>query len=402
MTDVIPGPLHEMTLELEGARIDRDAALRALDGAWGEPRPGPGADSPLAGLASLLLGSRDDRFGPTPGTADVREVQGHVEHWVHRGAPVPILVMWGGLKHYVRDEDQGVDLAELFALRHLRRLSDAARATYPPGLRIMVCLEDFGVWYEDARGYGRGVQAAVELAIARYLGEFESLLLALCGASVQPLRFRDLVEPGTPLDACERQADRNLALLHEYWAESDGRSGAEAAALPSHRALVDVGWAGHIPPEMRAHYLGRLGALYPRASHAERVDRILRYFAIVLLYQQLRVFARTGGPWLKASMYKPAPGIPEGRVVGRLHLRTLPRSVTTKVIPPWTAKGCLAMDASGTLRPALESFRLAAARGTRFVCGRLTIRGAGRSVEIRSDVALPATVAGGRPLALRV
>jgi len=216
------------------------------------------------------------------------------------------------------------------------------------------------------------------------------------------LRFRDLVEPTTPLEGCERQADRNLSLLHAYWAESEAQPGAAATTLPSHRALVDAGWAGHIPPEMRAHYLGRLTALYPQASHEERVDRLLRYFAMVLLYQQLRVFRHADGPILKASMYKPAPGIPEGRVVGRLHLRTLPRSVTRRVMPPWTAKGCLAMDADGALRPALESFRLAAARGARFVPGRLTVHGGGRRVEIRADVALPAPVAGGNPLALRV
>ena len=60
------------------------------------------------------------------------------------------------------------------------------------------------------------------------------------------------------------------------------------------------------------------------------------------------------------------------------------------------------MDVDGALRPALESFRLAAARGTRFVPGRLTVHGSsGRAVAIRADVALPATVPGGSPLALR-
>ena len=239
------------------------------------------------------------------------------------------------------------------------------------------------------------MRASVERAIAGYLGEFEALLRAFCGRVVHPLRFRDLVEPTTPLEACERQADRNLALLHGYWAESEGRSDAEAATLPSHRALVDAGWAGHIPPEMRAHYLGGSprSILTPRTRDEWTGScDTSRWCSSTSSCASSRT---RGGPWLKASMYKPAPGIPESRIVGRLHLRTLPRSVTTKVMPPWTAKGCLGMDADGALRPALESFRLAAARGARFVPGRLTVHGGGRAVGIRSDVALPATVPGG-------
>jgi hypothetical protein len=122
---------------------------------------------------------------------------------------------------------------------------------------------------------------------------------------------------------------------------------------------------------------------------------------MVLLYQQLRVFGFAGGPMLKASMYKPAPGIPQGRVVGRLHVRTLPRSVTTQVMPPWTAWGCLRVAPDGAVRPGIESFRLAATRGARFVPGQVRVHGEGGTVDVRAALALPADRPGGRPLALK-
>jgi hypothetical protein len=357
--------------------------------------------SPVEAMTALLVGKPDDRFGPRMGPEDRALVRRNVSYWIEAGQPVHLLVMWGGLKHYVTDEDQGIDLAEFFAVQQFQRLIRQARKIYPPGVVVLFCLEDFGVWYEDACGYGLPMRQSVEQSIERYLREFEALLRAAGADWARPLRFQDLV--GRPFDrpAYVHQADRNLDLLGAYWAESGHCGEKDAADLDSYRALAAAGWSGQILPEMREHYLKRLTRLYPDATLSERVDRLLRYFAMVLLYQQLRVFSGIGGPLIKLSMYKPAPGLPVERVAGRIHLRCLPRRLTSHVMPPWTCKGCFRINRDGTVAVALQSFPLAWRERLRFDKGWL--RGAlGRDgVRVRADVLLPDTIEGGSPLTLK-
>ena len=328
-------------------------------------------------------------------------VRTHVSYWVEVGQPVHLLVMWGGLKHYVADEDQGIDLAEFYAVQQFERLVRQVGEVYRPGVVVLFCLEDFGVWYEDACGYGLPMRRSIERSIETYLEEFEALLRAVGADWGRPLRFQDLV--GRPFDrpAYVHQADRNLDLLRAYWAESDHCSEEDAANLDSYRMLAAVGWSGQIPAEMREHYLKRLAKLYPDASPDERVDRLLRYFTMVLLYQQLRVFSGIGGPLIKISMYKPAPGLPGDRVTGRIHLRCLPRRLTSQVMPPWTCKGCFRLNRDSTVAVALKSFPLAWQEQQRFDRGWLWGTRGGDRVRIRADILLPDTIEGGSPLTLK-
>lgn len=411
----MPDPLasERWRWEVETARPlgpDPEAFLRALDEAARTPQPSlePArcpevntGDGPVNGMTALLIGNSDDRFGPRMSPEDRALVRTHVAYWVEAGKPVHLLVMWGGLKHYVTDEDQGIDLAEFFAVQQFDRLVRHAREIYQPGIVILVCLEDFGVWYEDACGYGLPMRQSVEESIERYLGEFEALLRAVGADWAKPLRFQDLV--GRPFDrpTYVHQADRNLDLLRAYWAESSHFSEKDTADLESYRMLAAAGWSGEIPPEMREHYLKRLEKLYPNAAPGERVDRLLRYFAMVLLYQQLRVFSGTGGPLIKVSMYKPAPGLPWERVTGRIHLRCLPRRLTSQVMPPWTCKGCFRLSREGTVAVALKSFPLAWQERLRFDRGWLSgTRGRDR-VRVRADVLLPDTMEGGSLVTLK-
>ena len=405
-------PLEGWTWQIETARplgADLGAFLDVLGVARG-PRPSRetarGAEvqtegGPVDAMTALLVGGSDDRFGAPMSPEDRALVRAHVSYWIEAGQPVHLLVMWGGLKHYVNDEDQGIDLAEFFAVQQFERLVRHARQIYQPGVVVLFCLEDFGVWYEDACGYGLPVRQSVERSIERYLGEFEALLRAIGADWAKPLRFEDLV--GRPFDrpAYVHQADLNLDLLRAFWAESGHCSGEDAANLDSYRVLAAAGWSGQIPSEMREHYVKRLTKLYPDASPDERVDRLLRYFAMVLLYQQLRVFSGMGGPLIKISMYKPAPGLPGERVTGRIHLRCLPRRLTSQVMPPWTCKGCFRLNQDGTVVVALKSFPLAWQERLRFERGWLLGSLGHNRIRVRADVLLPDTIEGGSPLTLK-
>jgi hypothetical protein len=352
-------------------------------------------------LTALLVGTPDDRFGPPMGPEDRALVRNNVSYWMAAGQPVHLLVMWGGLKHYVTDEDQGIDLAEFFAVQQFRQLVSRAEEIYPPGVVILFFLEDFGVWYEDAAAFKEAERQSVENGIEKYLGEFETLLRIAGPTWARPLRFQDVVDGPFDRSVYVRLADRNLDLVRAYWTESGACRAEDLAALESHRALAAAGWSGHILPEMRAHYLTRLTRLYPEASTQERTDRLLRYFTMVLLYQQLRIFSRTRGPLLKVSMYKPAPGIPEGRTTGRIHMRCLPRQLTSTVMPPWTCKGCFRIRRDGTVSVAMQSYPLAWQERLRFVRGWLRDRHRHDGLQIRADALLPDTIEGGFPVSLK-
>jgi len=94
----------------------------------------------------------------------------------------------------------------------MSRLARTLGEIYPPGLRILVYLEDFGVWYEDACGYGLPMRSSVERNIETCIGEFAALLRAVSPGSTRALRLRDLI--GVSFDAREYEwrADRNRVL----------------------------------------------------------------------------------------------------------------------------------------------------------------------------------------------
>lgn len=347
-------------------------------------------------IADLILGTRENRFGPRPKDPDREIIRHRVRRWVESGEPVRMFVMWGGIKHYIPDEEQGIDLAELFVAQQFIRLHEAISSLYAPGLRVRFYLEDFGVLYEDAGGRSDEAQRRVADTIEAYLAPLETLVEILAPGWGEPVRVGGLLRRADDPDWAVRQADRNLALLHDYWRESEVAPEGTAERLASYRALEEMGWSGTIPPPMRRHYLERLTCLYPDASWEEKVDRLLRYFAVVLLYTQTGVIRNRESDSIKVSLFKPAPGIPSERVRGRIHLRALPRSICHEAMPAWTCKGCLALSPEGRVTPATVSFRVCHRDFRRFSEGRITLRDGGRSVALRSDILLPDSMPGGR------
>lgn len=350
-------------------------------------------------LTDLIVGDSDNRFGPKPQAGDVANLRRKVSSHVRCQRPIELHVMWGGVKHYVADEDQGIDLAEVFAVGQLTRLARCIARYYAPGAVVTFILEDFGVLYEDAGDRAQEERLRIEQNIDAYLGELEELIRVGSGDCARIVRVTELASSVEQLRDWARQADRNLELLQAYWRDSDGLSEESAIQLPSFHALRAEGWAGPIPGLMRRHYLTRLSCLYPHASTEERINRILRYLSIVLLYQQIDLAARVGRNSVKVSLFKPAPGIPEERIRGRIHLRLLPRSVCATVMPPWTCKGCFVSDSEAAL--SIKSFRLAYRDRSRFRRGLLRVYGDTGCAAIRADVLLPETASGGEEVRLQ-
>lgn len=386
---VSPGVFLDALMQARGLRhraVESPSALKT--------------DEIVRRVTACLLGDRENRFGARPTAEDERIVGRCVSRSVAAGEPVQVLVMWGGVKHYVPDDEQGIDLAEWFALRQFEGLREAIHAVYRPGIEVRFYLEDFGVLYEDAGGRGPEIRRRVERSIEKYLGQFEALLATVGGGWAEGVRVSRLAGSDEELERFTRQADANLSLLHEYWAQSEGLSAEEAGSLGSYRELQKAGWSGAIPEAMRRHYLKRLGSLYPQAGEEERVNRVQRYLAVVLLYGQLGLIRGREPDSVKVSMFKPAPGIPAERVLGRIHLRCLPRSESSQTMPPWTCKGCFGFRRGGAAGLALKSFRLCYEEGRRFESGVLRVRSKEGSVSIRADVLLSESMPGGRRVRL--
>ncbi|MER5627793.1 hypothetical protein ABT061_42905 [Streptosporangium sp. NPDC002544] len=362
----------------EGLPIPPDLMTRAVSGilgSGGAPHPGSTVDR----ILDIVVGSRHTRFDPRPDADGRRILRERIERAVSRNEPVPFSTMWGCIKHYVGDEDQGIDIAEVFTTLRLTQLVADIAEVYEPGARISLIIEDFGVWYEDAYGRPPAVQKSITKGSLRYAEELVGLLDTVAGKTVRPYLFHETVE--VDYRECIAQAEHNRDLLHAYWTAGED-------CRIQFDELCAAGWRGPIGAETRRHYLTRLEKLYPAESEEERIDRVVRYLAMVLLYEQTGALRKMDPHAIRLSFYQPAPGIAQGRALGRVHLRGLPRRWCSAAMPPWTAKGCWTVEADGTVRPRIESFLALRSTGATYHRGSLGVTRAGRTVGLRMDVVL--------------
>jgi len=338
----------------------------------------PVAESTVDRVLAIVLGSRRTRFAPRPDAEGCALVRRRIAAAVAREEPVSFLTMWGAIKHYVRDEDQGVDLAELFAVLRLVQLARDVAEVHPPGAVVHVIVEDFGVWYEDAYGFPASVQSAIASGSRRYVSELIRLCEVVGGPALQAHTFGETVDVD-PRE-CLARVERNRELLEAYWTAPPGT---DAEAFDR---LSRAGWRGRILEDTRAHYRARLAKLYPDEDHARHVHRICRYLAMVLLYEQLEMLRAVAPDAIRLAFYRPAPGLGRERLLGRVHLRGLPKPSCSTVMPPWTARGCLVVGDDGALRPRIESYLRLLASGSTYDRGALRIARDGREAGVRMDV----------------
>lgn len=148
------------------------------------------AGSTVDRLLAIVLGSGRTRFAPRPGAEGAALVRQRIAAAVAREEPVSFLTMWGAIKHYVRDEDQGVDLAELFAVLRLVQLVRDVAEVHPPGAVVHVIVEDFGVWYEDAYRFPASVQSSIAAGSRAYTRELIRLCDVVGGPATEDAHVR--------------------------------------------------------------------------------------------------------------------------------------------------------------------------------------------------------------------
>jgi hypothetical protein len=390
---IVDGSFGQLTVEwsTEGVAVPAGLIAKSVIGVAHTETAVP-SGGVIDQILAVIMGSKQTRFAPRPAAEGRAAIRERVAAAVARDAPIPLATMWGAIKHYVPDEDQEIDLAELFAAARLGQIVHDIGKIYAPGARLDVVIEDFGVWYEDAYGFPATVQASVRAGSASYADALTSLLRTIGGPLLRTHLFFDVVDSDYR-ENIER-VERNRELLSAYWL-ADGSGCGEAYA-----ALREAGWNGELIPETRLHYLRRLRKLYPQEDTSLHIERIVRYFSMVLLYQQVRLLSIVSPDAIRLAFYAPPPGPAKERAVDRIHLRGLPRRWCSAAVPPWTSKGCFMMDADGSLRPRVESFVGLVEEGRTFHRGSLRLSNGAHSSRMRMDVVCPES-APGRTLQLK-
>jgi hypothetical protein len=181
--------------------------------------------------------------------------------------------------------------------------------------------------------------------------------------------------------------EENYAALDAYWYESERKGLAGYESYASYKALSRLGWRGHIPDEMRNHYLRRLSALQDK-PRSERVSMILRNFAGILLhYQKNLLTAPSVVEPVKFSFIPPAPGAPVELLRGRVDLRFVSRSVCSLVgaAGPWSTKGYFRQQHRQVM-PMFSGWHSLQQSGLELVNGYLTLTRQDEAVDVRADL----------------
>lgn len=382
-----------------GEPIDAPSVHRALAVYFGRvlgatagstDRADEAAAPPAEGSPSAVVDAMLTAAGARPVTAAsaanraalARQVAGPLR----RGGPIAAHMLWSPKKHWVVGADSAVDLAELAALDTLYGVHLAVARLHPPGVAFQLDVEDLE--FEFMEGEEPDVVGARE----RYIGGLRRLLAVLGLDRVFSVAL--VSEKATSPEELRRWRTRlreNYRALETYWWESEAVGPERSCDLESYRALCRLGWRGPIPPEMRRHYLARLGSP-AHGDHRRRVAMVLRNLAGILLHRQEGLGnGRVGPESVKFSFIPPAAGAPQSLLDGRVDLRFVPRRICSRVgsAGPWSTKGHLRAEGEA-LVPAFLGWHEIAARRVRFATGRLVLRRDGLVAELRVDRRLPA------------
>src|SRR3954471_13125086 len=137
-------------------------------------------------LTSILVGTNNTRYGPAPNPESLVVIREVLRKNIAVGAPIPILVPWGGRK---TRSDRSIDVAEVAGLKQLSCLQAMVTKYYLPGLSINIRLEDAGANY-----LYRNEGALSRLAVEKYSSDFQKLVRILNLHFILPIREGTLMD----------------------------------------------------------------------------------------------------------------------------------------------------------------------------------------------------------------
>lgn len=298
------------------------------------PEANEGREEPvLEGVMSEMIGSRQVRLAGVPSPESLVAMRDVVRSCIRSGHPIPCLVVSGPKKTKV---NEGVDLAELSAMKMLACLNKRVMKHFSPGIVVRVRLEDTtGLYLEE------GVEGLTE-SMERYINGFTVLASVLGYEFIIPVREHTLMT----IEQLRQAADKIFPLLMAYLKDSQAIEEEQWPSLESWQKLQATGWQGLIPREMREYYHARYSHLFPEFGADERLVVTAKYLAGTLARYQLKALGNDPSlpGFFQINFAPPVPGIPKSLVSTRLYYRTVPLNQTKRHIPFWRAKGVLKLN----------------------------------------------------------
>lgn len=282
-------------------------------------------------ISQILIGTKETRYGSIPLPEHQVVIRKVIATAIERGAPIPILIPWGGRKAIA---EQRLDVAEIAGLRQLILADNLIKAYYQPGLHINIRIEDLGAMYMY-----RKERKAPDILI--YSQAFAKLTEILRGDSI--------INPVSELDIMNEEdffniSDDYAAIMLQYLHDSD-----QVHKLGTGTAFNDLikhGWKGEVSWEQRQYYYDRYKAMNPIITEVQAQKQLAEYLANSLVRYQLngRAEPKTDYGFIQLTYVQPIPGVPTSMFNNTLYWRPVPLSESRSHISPWRAKGYLCIQ----------------------------------------------------------
>lgn len=360
------------------------------------------ADSP-AGHARLTLAERvTRRLIGTKQTklhgvddASFLIISNQVRRFIEADLPIALTTATGSKKDKARSPEESIpDVSELMSLSTLHAMHSSVRSVYSPGIRVQVIRED----YSDKFLYEHDPEQALHVDI--YRQQLDTLVSAIaCLKNVvfqvdeSVLMQRDGI---LSMQQFTEKVKKYEHLFTEYLLESDDMFEGDWVNLASYKALVDEGWLGIIPQEMRDFYYERASLIYSTQEKDRWVNNLARMFASVLLRKKIGYLGDVttihddyreipdASP-VRVSFAAATPGMPTKG--GRIFLRTMPLKICSKGIPPWCGDGVMVERPAHSKKyfPGIRNRNTPLSEGMERIPGHMIIEG---EVRAKIDAAL--------------
>lgn len=330
----------------------------------------PNKGSRIDAIMNTLMGSRNIRLGPKPEIESQYFMRKLINNTMENEAPISILVPMGPKKS---SNTAGIDLTELSMLNILNCLNNAIKEHYEPGLLITFRIEDLT---------GHVLEPDQIQTMENYMDQFQDLIYVLgYNQFMNPVRESDVIEKR---EFIKFAADYEK-LFQIYLDVSNGLPESIWETSEEYQMLIDTGWSGLIPLEIRGMYMTKYEKLYPENTKEENITLMAKYFAAALARKKLdinKLILRERGS-LEIAFMPPVPGYTHPI---RFHYRSVDLKNTKRALPFWRAKGFLKIAESGKIRISNTTWK--EAETMEFYEGQLVFERDGRVAIVQCDYIL--------------
>lgn len=283
----------------------------------------------LDSLTDALVGNSKVRFGSLPSPETLVELRKVINKAIDDNTPINLLVPWGSKKTSNTD----IDIAELGALKMLACLQKRVSIFHPKGLRVNMRIEDTSGFHMFADEGPEALAASV-----KYCKDLVTLIKVLDLNFITPKLESTMMSK----ESYDERTDYLMAVFYDYLTETDAHGLESREELSSWNKMVELGWTGVIPFEMRDFYRDRYTKFYPSLDARSRTLKLAEYLAGALVRYKLNatgIESDWGKNFIQLNFAPPAPGTPTSIGERRLYYRTLPEDMTRNHSPAWRAHG---------------------------------------------------------------